>query len=85
MSLKRPRILARAAKAGADVYRRDRDLAKLMPRLMMRPDKTQIIQGLRTAEAACEEDRKACAVTYSLSRHVGLLAALVAELRVKAV
>lgn len=84
MSLKRPKMLARAAKAGADLYRRDRDLAKLMPRLMMRGEQSQIIQGLKNAEAACEEDRRARAVTYSLSRHVGLLAALVAELRPKA-
>lgn len=81
MSISRPKLLARAAKAGANMYRRERDLARLSPRLLTLTGAGRIVEGLREAEAACEDDRKAGAATYSLSRHVGLLAALVAETR----
>lgn len=84
MPLTRPKLLARAAKAGAGMYRRERDLAKLMPRLLAQTASARIIEGIRMAEAACEEDRRAGAATYSLARHVGLLAALVAETRTAA-
>lgn len=84
MSLTRPKLLARAAKAGAAMYRRERDLAKLMPKLLTQPAAAGIVEGLRAAEAACEEDRVTGAVSYSLTRHVGLLAALVAETRPRA-
>ena len=81
MPLSRPKLLARAAKAGSEIYKRERDLARLSPRLVGQVGASRIIEGLRAAEAACEDDRKAGAATYSLSRHVGLLAALVAETR----
>ena len=83
MSLKRPKTLARAAKAGAALYSRERDLCKLLPRMLSSGGAARIVESLRTAEAACEADRKARAVTYSLTRHVGLLSALVAESRVR--
>lgn len=81
MAISRPKLLARAAKAGSAMYKRDRDLARLLPRLLGQTGGGRIVEGLRAAEAACEDDRKAGAATYSLSRHVGLLAALVAETR----
>ncbi len=33
LKLSRPRILTRAAKAGAEMYRRERDLARVAPRV----------------------------------------------------
>jgi hypothetical protein len=81
MSISRPKLLAHAAKSGADIYRQERDLGRLLPRLLSQTAAGRIVEGLRAAEAACEDDRKAGAATYSLARHVGLLAALVAETR----
>lgn len=85
MPIARPKLLARAAKAGADMYRRERDLGRLAPGLMSQSSAGRIVESLRHAEAACEDDRKAGVATYSLTRHVGLLAALVAETRALAI
>ena len=80
IKLSRPRILARAAKAGAALYRRDRDLARIAPRLFARKGpKSVMLSGIAAAEAACEEERRSGSATYSIERHVSLLAALIAE------
>lgn len=74
--LSRPRLLAVAARAGAALYRRERDLPGLLPSgARGRGLKT----ALATAEAAMEADRRANAPTYSPARHVKLLSALLAE------
>ncbi|MGB0508107.1 MAG: DUF6477 family protein [Pikeienuella sp.] len=82
LHLKRPRILARAARAGARIYKRERDLASVAPRLTIatRSDKA-LVSELAAEEAACEADRKNGAATYSTQRHVSLLSALLAEAR----
>lgn len=79
-NITRPRLLAAAARAGAGLYRRDRDL----PRLGLgaaRRGGAALVAALRSAEADCEDQRRAGSVTYSLERHVGLLAALFAEMK----
>lgn len=82
LNLRRPRILARAARAGARLYKRERDLAAVAPRLSisMRTDQA-LVSELAAAEAACEADRKNGAATYSTQRHISLLSALLAEAR----
>ena len=82
LKLSRPRILTRAAKAGADLYIRERDLARVAPRLFAKASKkSPVVADLVEAEAACEAERKQGAVTYSIERHISLLAALFAEAR----
>lgn len=82
LKLSRPRILTRAAKAGAALYRRERDLAKVAPRVFAKATrKSPVVADLVAAEAECEAERKDGAVTYSIERHISLLAALFAEAR----
>ncbi len=76
--IRRPKLLARAAAAGARIYRRERDLSRLLPK-MFNLAGPALEAALAAAEAGCESERRACAATYSVSRHVGLLAALLAE------
>ena len=77
-TLRRPRLLSRAAAAGAAIYRRERDLVRLMPRLFGK-GAAALLPALAEAEAACEADRKGGVATYSICRHVALLSALLAE------
>lgn len=72
----RPGLLARAARAGAAAYRRERDLAGLGLATMAGG---RLVAALEAAEAACESDRLAGAAAYSPARHVRLLSALLAE------
>jgi hypothetical protein len=78
LSLSRPRLLAAAARAGAAQYRRDRDLAGLLP---SGGSGRGLLAALAAVEAACDADRRANAPGYSVARHVKLLAALIAEAR----
>lgn len=80
-TLARPRLLAAAARAGSAQYRRDRDLAGLLPG---GASGRGLLSALATAEAACDADRRAGAPGYSVARHVKLLAALMAEARAAA-
>ncbi|MDZ4137698.1 MAG: DUF6477 family protein [Erythrobacter sp.] len=78
--LHRPRLLIRAARHGMTDYRRDRDLRRLintqgfatpevaLPRLLSEEERLEAIR--RTGDAG-----------YSLSRHIELLIALMAEAR----
>ena len=78
-SVKRPRILARAARAGARLYERERDLRRILPGLVGKLRPGEIVSRLTAEEEACEEARRRRAATYSVERHVQLLTALVAE------
>lgn len=78
--LRRPRLLIRAARAGLQDYRRDRDLRRLIgagggiaPEAAM--------TALMAAEEGVEAARLLGETGYSLSRHIDLLIALMAELR----
>ncbi|TCP60557.1 hypothetical protein EV663_10963 [Rhodovulum bhavnagarense] len=80
LTLRRPRLLVQAARAGQADYRRERVLARLMPggypggalaglrRLM------EMEQGLDAARRAGE-------ATYPVARHVEVMIALLAEAR----
>ena len=78
MNLRRPRLLIRAARIGAAEYRRDRDLRGLIERSIS-PELT--VPRLINEEARMEEDRLRGLATYSVARHVEVLIALVAEVR----
>jgi hypothetical protein len=74
--LNRPRLLARAARAGAAIYRRERDL----PASIARAAKgAAIVNALIAAEAACDADRRSGAPGYNPTNHVRLLSALLVE------
>ncbi|MBD3626096.1 MAG: hypothetical protein HUJ24_12160 [Rhodobacteraceae bacterium] len=75
-TLNRPRMLVGAARKGLGLYRRDRDLARILPQ-ETRPGRAGA--ALLAAEARLEATRKAGDVTYSITRHIELLTALLAE------
>ncbi len=79
--LTRPRLLTKAARAGAAAYRRERDLSRVLPKVGSGARRRRIIAALTAAEEACESERRTRSMTYSPQRHVGLLAALFAECR----
>lgn len=80
-TIKRPRLMARAARSGVAFYRRERDLKRFLPRLALTRRRDAIIAAISSAEQTCEADRRAGAASYSLERHIGLLTALFAESR----
>lgn len=80
-SLRRPKILVRAARMGAQSYRRDRDLAQI---LKSRTPVTRALPALLAAEEVLEETRVSGDVTYSIQSHIGVLIALIAESRLSA-
>lgn len=74
---RRPRLLLSAARHGLALYRRDRDLPRLLPRAMGQPP----LDALTEAEARAETARRGGEATYSFARHIDLLIALLAEQR----
>jgi len=77
-SLRRPRILVRAARFGLHDYCRERDLKRLM-HLPFTPAPEKALDGLIVQEEALEATRKAGDASYSVARHVEVLIALLAE------
>ena len=77
-TLVRPRILIETARIGARLYRRKRDLAAALPGTSGLGAR-QILARLRAAEAECERLRRAGSPAWRPSRHVQVLAALLAE------
>ena len=79
-ALRRPRLLIRAARYGLMDYRRDRDLTRLLkgPRV---PGPSQALSALMEQEARLEETRQSGDAGYSISRHVDILIAMMAEAR----
>lgn len=75
---RRPRLLLSAARHGLSLYRRDRDLQRL---LTSAESRMPPLDALFTAEARCEAARRNGAATYSFARHIEVLIALLAELR----
>lgn len=76
--LRRPRILIRAARAGVTGYNRNRDLKRLM-RVGAPPAPERALTALIAEEAELEETRKAGAASYSFTRHIELLIAMIGE------
>jgi hypothetical protein len=77
--LRRPRLLARAAREGARMYRRERDLRTSLPGMTGPRKGVDIVSRLLGIEAQIEAERVSGAYSYSPMRHVGVLSALVAE------
>lgn len=77
-TLRRPRILVRAARCGLADYRRDRDLKRIL-RLPRAAASAQAMSTLLAEESRLEAIRAAGEATYSLQRHVAVLTALLAE------
>lgn len=78
--LRRPRLLIRAARFGVADYKRDRDLRRLI-NASTRATPEVAIPHLITAEEQMEQTRRAGDATYSVSRHIEVLIALIAETR----
>lgn len=74
----RPRLLIEAARIGARLYRRERDLAAAVPGLAGAPLE-RIVARLGEAERDCEALRRAQAPAYRPAAHVQVLSALLAE------
>ena len=79
-SLRRPRLLVRAARYSVGEYRRQKSLRRLFPGEKLN-DQSQILPRLLETEAALEVERKSGAAAYSPARHIELLAALMVEAR----
>jgi hypothetical protein len=77
-NLRRPRLLMNAARFGLGDYRRERDLRRLV-RCGLSPEDT--VPSLISVEAELEETRLAGDATYSVTRHIEVLIALLAEAR----
>ena len=76
--LRRPALLLRAARFGLTDYQRDRDLKRLLRESAAGgPEKT--LPRLLHEENMLEEIRRAGDASYSLTRHIELLIALLAE------
>jgi hypothetical protein len=79
-AMRRPRLLIRAARHGLDAYDRGRHLGRLTRRGDV-PTPGAALAVLIEAEGRMEHARRDGAAGYSLSRHVELLIALLAEAR----
>lgn len=77
-SLRRPRLLVRAARIGAASFNRDRDLRRLLKSDDL-PAPAAALARLHGEEAALNQMRLECQAGYDLQRHVLLLIAIVAE------
>lgn len=84
-SLRRPRLLVRAARHGQAAWRRERDLPALLrgelPPHSPMPAPGGAVTWLRAAEGRLEEARRTDPGNYDLDRHIRLLIALLAEMR----
>lgn len=79
-TLKRPRLLIRAARFGQSEYNRSRDLKRLM-RAPVVPNPEQALHRLLEEEALLEASRQDGDAGYSLMRHIDILIAMMAEVR----
>ena len=77
--LKRPSLLIRAARHGLMDYNRNRDLRRLLDTPPPSPE--QAMERLFDAEEALETARREGGAAYSVSRHVEVMIAMLAELR----
>lgn len=79
-NLNRPRLLMRAARIGAQDYRRAGHLPRILGYGQL-PRHGETLMRLVDIEAQLEEQRKGADATYSLIRHVDVLIAIVGEAR----
>lgn len=76
--LRRPRLLIRAARIGLVDYRRERDLRKLVGTPI---SLARAVPCLIDQERALEQIRVSGDAAYSVVRHIDVLIALMAEVR----
>lgn len=79
-ALRRPRLLVRAARIGLQDYDRDRDLPRLMQAQSV-PSPERAVSRLIEEEHTLETTRRDGDASYSVLRHVEVLIALMAEVR----
>lgn len=77
-TIRRPRLLMRAARIGLEVYRGDRDLDRILGHKAS--GETAVVE-LLAREEQLESSRITGDATYSIARHVDILIALMAECR----
>ncbi len=77
--LKRPRLLISAARHGIEEYNRNRDLKRLFSGAA--PSPLVAMARLIDTEAALEDARMHGGAAYSVSRHVDVMIAILAEMR----
>lgn len=78
--LRRPRLLIRAARHGADEYQRDQHLKRHLG-LGPLPRNGQALIRLMESEAVLNEQRRGNDAEYSLIKHVDVLIAIMGEAR----
>lgn len=78
--LHRPRLMMRAARIGAETYRRGSHLPRLLGYGVL-PRHGAALLRLMELEATLEDQRKAADASYSLLRHLDVLIAMVGEAR----
>ncbi len=78
--LKRPKLLTRAARLGADAYRRESCLPRVLGYGTV-PRAAEALLLLMQQEAEMNDKRKAGDTGYSLPLHLDLLIAMVGEAR----
>lgn len=78
--LRRPRLLIRAARHGAQDYNRDRHLQRILGYGRV-PRHGAALMRLIEVESVVNDQRVAGDAAYSLTRHLDLLIALMAEAR----
>ncbi|MCC1492559.1 DUF6477 family protein [Cognatishimia sp. F0-27] len=79
-TLRRPRLLIRAARIGSEEYRRDPHLHRLIGYgRLPRPGKA--LMTLMEIEGELNDQRRAQAASYSISKHVEILVAMMGEAR----
>ena len=76
--LRRPQVLIRAARCGLADYRRDRDLRRLLDG---KPSPDRAVLRLLGEEERLEDIRQAGEASYSVTRHIVVLIALMSEVR----
>ena len=79
--LTRPKLLIRAARLGAEDYRRDTHLQRVLG-YGQTPRTADALMQLMQHEAVMNDQRKARDARYSLTSHLDLLIAMVGEARI---
>ncbi len=79
-TLRRPRLLLRAAAHGMGDYNRDRTLKRLTKGAAAGCPKGAV-RSLLSVEATLEDARRSGDASYNVSRHVEVMIALLAEVR----
>lgn len=80
-ALRRPKLLMRAARIGAQDYRRNTHLPRLLGYGVL-PRHGQALIKLMEIEFALEAQRESADASYSLVKHLDVLIAMVAEARI---